>query len=99
MGSTRLIITVSLAIFCVDVDFFALNLALPATARGLGVSTTDLQWAITVFQLTLASLLIPAGRLVVVDGTDWAVRIEHVLDKTKDSTDSGMEVAGWPESW
>ena len=38
------------------------------------------------------------GRLVVVDGTDWAVRIEHVLDKTND-TDSGMEVAGWPESW
>jgi flagellar motor switch protein FliN/FliY len=38
------------------------------------------------------------GRLVVVDGTDWAVRIEHVFDKTKD-TDSGMEVAGWPESW
>jgi EmrB/QacA subfamily drug resistance transporter len=63
MGMTRLILTVSLAIFCVDVDFFALNLALPATARGLGVSTTDLQWAITVFQLTLASLLIPAGRL------------------------------------
>lgn len=63
MSSTRLILTVSLAIFCVDVDFFALNLALPATARGLGVTTTDLQWAITVFQLTLASLLIPAGRL------------------------------------
>ena len=38
------------------------------------------------------------GRLVVVDGTDWAVRIEQILDKTKD-TDSGMEVAGWPESW
>ena len=38
------------------------------------------------------------GRLVVVDGTDWAVRIEHVLDKATDS-DSGMEVAGWPESW
>jgi flagellar motor switch protein FliN/FliY len=39
------------------------------------------------------------GRLVVVVGTDWAVRIEHVLDRTTDSTDSGMEVAGWPESW
>ena len=25
------------------------------------------------------------GRLVVVDGTDWAVRIEHVLDKTNDT--------------
>jgi flagellar motor switch protein FliN/FliY len=39
------------------------------------------------------------GRLVVVDGTDWAVRIEHVLEKTEDNTESGMEVAGWPESW
>jgi flagellar motor switch protein FliN len=38
------------------------------------------------------------GRLVVVDGTDWAVRIEQVLDKNTDA-DSGMEVAGWPESW
>jgi flagellar motor switch protein FliN/FliY len=38
------------------------------------------------------------GRLVVVDGTDWAVRIEHVLD-TSETADSGMEVARWPESW
>ena len=38
------------------------------------------------------------GRLVVVDGTDWAVRIEHVLD-TNEITQSGMEVARWPESW
>ena len=54
---------VALAVFCVDVDFFALNLALPATARALHVTTTDLQWAITIYQLTLASLLIPGGRL------------------------------------
>ena len=39
------------------------------------------------------------GRLVVVDGTDWAVRIEHVLDTNEINTDSGMEVARWPESW
>jgi flagellar motor switch protein FliN/FliY len=39
------------------------------------------------------------GRLVVVDGTDWAVRIEHVLETSELSTDSGMEVARWPESW
>ena len=39
------------------------------------------------------------GRLVVVDGTDWAVRIEHVLDTDEINTDSGMEVARWPESW
>jgi flagellar motor switch protein FliN/FliY len=38
------------------------------------------------------------GRLVVVDGTDWAVRIEQVLDPS-DNPESGMEVARWPESW
>jgi EmrB/QacA subfamily drug resistance transporter len=54
---------VALAVFCVDVDFFALNLALPAIARELDVTTTNLQWAITVYQLTLGALLIPGGRL------------------------------------
>jgi flagellar motor switch protein FliN/FliY len=39
------------------------------------------------------------GRLVVVDGTDWAVRIEHVLDTNELSTESAAEVARWPESW
>src|SRR3954452_3499934 len=58
-----IVLAVALAVFCVDVDFFALNLALPATARELNVTTTDLQWAITIYQLTLASLLIPGGRL------------------------------------
>ncbi|MCW3006439.1 MAG: major facilitator superfamily 1 [Solirubrobacterales bacterium] len=62
-AQTGIIAAVALAIFCTDVDFFALNLALPATARSLGVTTTDLQWAVTIYQLTLASLLIPAGRL------------------------------------
>jgi flagellar motor switch protein FliN/FliY len=38
------------------------------------------------------------GRLVVVDGTDWAVRIDHVLDSPA-HMESGMEVARWPESW
>jgi flagellar motor switch protein FliN/FliY len=39
------------------------------------------------------------GRLVVVDGTDWAVRIEHVLENPNGRNESGMEVARWPESW
>ena len=39
------------------------------------------------------------GRLVVVDGTDWAVRIDHVLDNTNSHMESGLEVARWPESW
>jgi flagellar motor switch protein FliN/FliY len=36
------------------------------------------------------------GRLMVVDGTDWAVRIESVIDT---STETELEEARWPESW
>ncbi|MGH2948383.1 MAG: FliM/FliN family flagellar motor switch protein [Solirubrobacteraceae bacterium] len=36
------------------------------------------------------------GRLMV-DGTDWAVRIEELVENT--STESELEVARWPESW
>jgi flagellar motor switch protein FliN len=39
------------------------------------------------------------GRLMVVDGTDWAVRIETVLAPPSTSTESQLEVARWPESW
>jgi flagellar motor switch protein FliN/FliY len=39
------------------------------------------------------------GRLVVVDGTDWAVRIETVLEPSNPTTESPLEVARWPESW
>ena len=39
------------------------------------------------------------GRLMVVDGTDWAVRIETVLAPSNTSTQNQLEVARWPESW
>jgi flagellar motor switch protein FliN len=39
------------------------------------------------------------GRLVVVDGTDWAVRIEEVLPASDADSDSALEAARWPESW
>jgi flagellar motor switch protein FliN/FliY len=39
------------------------------------------------------------GRLMVVDGTDWAVRIETVLSSSNTSPESQLEVARWPESW
>jgi flagellar motor switch protein FliN/FliY len=38
------------------------------------------------------------GRLMVVDGNDWAVRIESVLDPSSDSSDTEGEVARWPVS-
>ena len=38
------------------------------------------------------------GRLVVVDGNDWAVRIESVLDPSSDTNEIEGEVARWPVS-
>lgn len=38
------------------------------------------------------------GRLVVVEGDDWAVRIERVLDPSSDTSDTEGEVARWPVS-
>jgi flagellar motor switch protein FliN/FliY len=39
------------------------------------------------------------GRLMVVDGEDWAVRIETILSTPSTTHESQMEVARWPESW
>jgi EmrB/QacA subfamily drug resistance transporter len=53
----------SIGIFAVQLDFFALNLALPDMASELDTSTTDLQWVISGYMLALAAFLIPGGRL------------------------------------
>jgi flagellar motor switch protein FliN/FliY len=39
------------------------------------------------------------GRLMVVDGTEWAVRIDTVLAPSNPSAESELDVARWPESW
>ncbi len=41
--------------------------------------------------------LFATGRLMVVDGTDWAVRIETV--RQHPNPEGETEVARWPESW
>jgi EmrB/QacA subfamily drug resistance transporter len=50
------------AMFTVQLDFFALNLALPDMASELDVTVDDLQWVISGYMLALAAFLIPAGR-------------------------------------
>ncbi|MFG3354203.1 MFS transporter [Streptomyces sp. NPDC048001] len=65
-GRPRLGLTLTAAamcIFVVQLDFLALNLALPRMASELGTSTTDLQWVISGYMLALAAFLIPGGRL------------------------------------
>lgn len=57
------LVACAMAIFAVQLDFFALNLSLPAMASDFGVSTTDAQWVISGYMLAIAAFLIPGGRL------------------------------------
>ncbi len=52
-----------LAMFLVDLDFFALNLAIPKMASELDVSATTMQWVISGYMLAGGAFLIPGGRL------------------------------------
>lgn len=54
---------VSTALFCVQLDYFAVNLALPKMAADLGTTATDLQWVISIYMLALGSCMVPAGRI------------------------------------
>ena len=54
---------VALGLFCIQLDFFALGLALPTIAAELGTTTTDLQWVVSGYMLALGALMIPATRL------------------------------------
>jgi len=58
-----LILAAALAIFATDLDFFAVQAALPATAADFNTTTTALQWVISGYMLSLASFLIVGGRL------------------------------------
>ncbi|RFU20868.1 MFS transporter [Geodermatophilus marinus] len=64
-GSLRLtlpFLPVAGALFCIQLDFFSLALALPTIATDLGSTTTDLQWLLSGYMIALGSLLIPAAR-------------------------------------
>jgi EmrB/QacA subfamily drug resistance transporter len=52
-----------LAMFIVDLDFFALNLAVPKMATELDTSATNMQWVISGYMLSGGAFLIPGGRL------------------------------------
>lgn len=54
---------VSMALFCVQIDYFAMNLALPRMALDLHSTATDLQWVISVYMLALGAFMVPAGRI------------------------------------
>lgn len=63
MPLAGVLVATAAAMFMVQLDFFALNLALPPMAEDLGVSVDDLQWVISGYMLAVAAFLIPGGRL------------------------------------
>jgi len=52
-----------MALFCVQIDYFAMNLALPRMAFDLKTTAPDLQWVISVYMLALGAFMVPAGRI------------------------------------
>ncbi|MGW1464208.1 MFS transporter [Streptomyces sp. NPDC002308] len=63
-GRSRLILMVLCAAqFMVALDFSVLNVALPALGTDLGLSTSQLQWAITAFALPSGGFLLLFGRI------------------------------------
>src|SRR5580658_5958940 len=51
------------AVFMSNLDLWIVNVALPSIAHGLGGSLSSLSWVLNAYAVTLAALLIPAGRL------------------------------------
>jgi MFS family permease len=65
----RLVIAAcAIAILIVQMDWFALNLALPAIAAHYGAPTTDLQWVVSGYMLSIGALMVTAGRLADIFG-------------------------------
>ena len=52
----------------VQMDWFALNLALPPIAEDFGVAPTDLQWIVSGYMLAIGALMVTAGRLADIYG-------------------------------
>jgi len=77
--SRWILAAVSTALFCVQIDYFAMNLALPHMAADLGSSVTDLQWVISVYMLALGAFMVPAGRIGDIFGRRRALLIGIAL--------------------
>jgi EmrB/QacA subfamily drug resistance transporter len=54
---------VVLAVFMTNLDLWIVNVALPALGQGFHASLTDLSWVLNAYAITLAALLVVAGRL------------------------------------
>ena len=58
----------AISMLIVQMDWFALNLALPPIAEDFGVAPTDLQWIVSGYMLSIGALMVTAGRLADIYG-------------------------------
>ncbi len=68
-----------MALFCVQIDYFAANLALPRMASDLHSTPADLQWVISVYMLALGGFMVPAGRIGDIFGRRKALMVGIAL--------------------
>ncbi|MFB7268197.1 MFS transporter [Streptomyces nojiriensis] len=54
---------VAVALFCIQLDFFALNLAIPEIAAELGVTVSAAQWTLSAYMLAIGCFFIIGGRV------------------------------------
>jgi MFS family permease len=58
----------AICMLIVQMDWFALNLALPVIAKDFDVPPTNLQWVVSGYMLSLGALLVAAGRFADIFG-------------------------------
>ena len=73
------IVACGLSMLIVQMDWFALNLALPAIARDFGEPATDLQWVVSGYMLSIGALMVTAGRLADIFGRRRVIVIGLVI--------------------
>jgi MFS family permease len=58
----------AISMLIVQMDWFALNLAIPAIARDFKVASTDLQWVVCGYMISIGALMVTGGRLADIFG-------------------------------
>jgi len=58
----------AISMLIVQMDWFALNLAIPSIAKHFNVASTDLQWVVSGYMLSIGALMVTAGRLADIFG-------------------------------
>ncbi|GHF58605.1 MFS transporter [Streptomyces mashuensis] len=62
-GARGALLALSTGVFCIQLDAFALNLALPRIGHDLHAGEGGLQWAVSAYLLATGTLMLGAGRL------------------------------------